>query len=106
MSNIEQVLEAAPHKAAAVRPLTTYHENSKLDEPDMQDTAGEVGTNSFVTYSSGPLHMAEQRQDDQLEPTYNSSDDAGCDLVDLPELMDDREGWRERVRDIRPDSAT
>ena len=24
---IEQVLEAAPHKAAAVRPLTTYHEN-------------------------------------------------------------------------------
>ena len=26
-SNIEQVLEAAVHKAAAVRPLTTHHEN-------------------------------------------------------------------------------
>ena len=26
-SNIEQVLEAAPHKAAAVRPPTTHHEN-------------------------------------------------------------------------------
>ena len=26
-SNIEQVLKAAPHKAAAVRTLTTYHEN-------------------------------------------------------------------------------
>ena len=26
-SNTEQVLEAAPHKAAAVRPLTTYLEN-------------------------------------------------------------------------------
>ena len=25
---------------------------------------------------------------------------------DLPEAMDDREGWRERVRDIRADSAT
>ena len=25
--NIEQVLEAAPHKAAAVRPPTTHHEN-------------------------------------------------------------------------------
>ena len=24
-------------------------------------------------YSCGPLHMNEQRQDDQLEPTYNSS---------------------------------
>ena len=26
VSNIEQVLEASPHKAAAVRPLTTHHE--------------------------------------------------------------------------------
>ena len=26
-SNIEQVLEAAPNKAAAVRLLTTHHEN-------------------------------------------------------------------------------
>ena len=27
-SNIEQILEAAPHKAAAVRPFTTHHKNS------------------------------------------------------------------------------
>ena len=26
-SNIEQILEATPYKAAAVRPLTTHHEN-------------------------------------------------------------------------------
>ena len=26
-SNIEQVLETAPHKAAVVRPLTTHYEN-------------------------------------------------------------------------------
>ena len=26
-SNVEKVLEAAPHKAAAVRPSTTYHKN-------------------------------------------------------------------------------
>ena len=26
-----------------------------------------------MTYSYGPLHMVEQRQDDQLEPIYNSS---------------------------------
>ena len=26
-SNIEQVLEATPHKAAAVRPPTTHHQN-------------------------------------------------------------------------------
>ena len=44
--NIEQVLEDAPHEAAVVRPFTTHHEHSKLDEPDMWDTAGKVRTNS------------------------------------------------------------
>ena len=39
----------------------------------MQDTAGEVETCSLVIYSGGPLHMDEQRQDNQLEPIYNSS---------------------------------
>ena len=28
-SNIEQVLEAAPHKSAAVRPPITHHENDQ-----------------------------------------------------------------------------
>ena len=39
-SNIEQVLAATPQKTPTIRPL------SKLDEPDMQDTAGEAGTSS------------------------------------------------------------
>ena len=30
----------------------------------------------------------------------------GYSLEDLPEAMDDRDGWRERVRDIRADGAT
>ena len=34
----------------------------------MQDTAGEART----MYSYGPLHMAKQKQDDQLEHTYSS----------------------------------
>ena len=56
--------------------MATYHPSrklSKLDEPDMQDTAGEVGMSSLVMYSSGRLHMAKQKQGDQLEPTYSSS---------------------------------
>ena len=32
--------------------------------------------------------------------------DTGCSPEDLPEAMDNREGWRERVRDIRADSVT
>ena len=46
---------------------------SKLDEPDTQHTAGEVETSSWMMYSCGPLHMDEQRQDVQLEPSYSSS---------------------------------
>ena len=32
--------------------------------------------------------------------------DMECNPEDLPEAMDDREGWRERVRDIHSDGAT
>ena len=39
----------------------------------MLDTVRKVGVNSCVTYSCGPHHMDEQRQDDELEPRYNSS---------------------------------
>ena len=38
----------------------------------MQDTAGEIGTSSHVIYSYGLLHMAVQKQGEQLEPTYSS----------------------------------
>ena len=32
--------------------------------------------------------------------------DTGCNSEDLPKAMDDREGWRERVRDNRADGVT
>ena len=32
--------------------------------------------------------------------------DTGCSPEDLLEAMDDREGWRERVRDINADGVT
>ena len=33
-------------------------------------------------------------------------EDTGCNLEDLPEAMNDREKWRERVRDIRASGTT
>ena len=46
-SNIEQLLEAAPHKPAALWPLSPPPwKLSKLDEPDTQETGGEVGTDA------------------------------------------------------------
>ena len=39
----------------------------------------------------------------RLNQTYiqQLSEDTGCSPEDLPEAMNDSEGWRERVRDIR-----
>ena len=44
-SNLEQVLAATPHKTPTATCLLSRNV-FKLDEPDMQDTTGEAGTNS------------------------------------------------------------
>ena len=45
---------------------------SKLNETDMQDTAGEAGTRSYVMYSYWPPQMAGKKQHGQLEHTFSS----------------------------------
>ena len=50
-------------------------------------------------------HLAKQKQGSQLEHTYSSSV-TGCSPEDLPEVMNDREEWRERVRGIRAGGTT
>ena len=62
----------------------------------MRDISGEVGTSSLVMYSYGPLHMAEQRQDDQLEPTYSGS----VPIEDVA-LKTNRKQWTIRRGDER-----
>ena len=48
--------------------------------------------------------MAKQKQDDQLEHTYSNY--VRIRDVTLPKAMNDREKWRERVRDIRAGGTT
>ena len=48
--------------------------------------------------------MAEQKQNDQLEHAYSSY--VRMYPEDLPEAMNDREKWRERVRDIHAGGTT
>ena len=45
-SNIEQVLAATPHNTNYTATCLPSRKLSKLDEPDMQDTAGEARTSS------------------------------------------------------------
>ena len=74
----------------------------------MRDTVEEVGMNLLVKYSGGLLHMDGRAKAERLARTYIKQlyADTGCSPEDLPEAIDDREGWREKVRDIRADGAT
>ena len=107
VNNINQVLEAAPYKAAAVRPLTTHHKLSKSDEPDIWDTAGEVGTNRMSDILLWtPAHGRTKAGQPARIYIQLLCADTGCSLEGLPGAMDDREGWQKRVREIRAGGAT
>ena len=106
VSNIEQVLEAASHKAAAARPLTTHHENyvrrirhagycwRRWDEL-ISDTL-------LLT----PLHGRAKAWRPARIYIQQLCAYTGCSLEDLPEPMGVREGLWESVRDIRTDGVT
>ena len=90
--------------------MATYHPSrklSKLDKPDMQDTAGEARTSSWMMYSYGPPTNGRAKAGRPTR-TYIQllCEDTGWSPEDLPEAMNDREEWRERVRDIRADDKT
>ena len=78
----------------------------KLDEPDMQDTAREAGTNSCDVLLWTPTHGCVKAGRPARTYIQQLCEDTGCCPEDLPEAMNDREKWRERVRDIRATSTT
>ena len=77
---------------------------SKLDEPD---TAGEVGKKliSDVLLWT-PSHGRAKAALPARTNIQQLRADRRCSLEDLPEVTDDREEWREGVRDIRTDGGT
>ena len=70
---------------------------SKLNEPDMQDTAAEESDVLQWT-----LHIYGRAKAGQPAPTYIQllCKDTGCSSEDQPGAMNNKEKWRERVRDI------
>ena len=62
-----------PTKQQLYSHLPPITKTIQIDEPDMQDSAGEVGMSSLVMCSYRPLHIAERKLVDQHEPTYSSS---------------------------------
>ena len=106
-SNIEQVLEAAPNKAATVRPPTTHLKNYPVRRTRH---AGHCWRSKDELISDILLWTASHGRAKAGRParTYIQQfcADTRCSPEDLPEAMADREGWREKVRDIHGDGVT
>ena len=104
---LEQVLEAAPNKAASVRSPTTHQENYPFDESDMRDTAGENRDELISDIFLGtPSHGRAKEGRPARTYIQHLCIDTGCSIEDLQGAMDDRDGWRERVREISAGSVT
>ena len=104
-SNIEQVLEAAPHKAAAVQPpvMKTIKVRRTRHAGHCWRSKDELISDVFLQTPSRGRAKAERLARTYIQQLYA---DTACSPEDLPEAMDDREGWQERVRDIRTVGAT
>ena len=74
---------------------------SKLNKPDMRDTAGEVKTYSYRPHSQG---QAKAGRPARIYIQQLCADTA-YSLEDLPGVFEDRDVWRERVREIRAGGA-
>ena len=95
--------QAAPHKSAAVRPLTTHHETIKIRRTKHAGNCWRsrdelIGDVLLWTPSHGRAKAGRPAR------TYihQLCVDTGCSS----EAMDDRYGWWERVRDIFADGIT
>ena len=104
-SNIELVLETTPNKAAAVRPPNTHRENYQIRRTRH---AGHCwrSRDEFISdvLQWTPLHGRAKAAQPARTYIQQLCVYMGCSPEDLPESMDNREGWRERARDIRADT--
>ena len=79
--------------------------SSKKDRQCMRDTTGEATMKSSVKFSCGTSHIDMPVLDNQ-EHTNKFCMDTGCCLEDLLGVMDDRDVWQERVREIHASCMT
>ena len=107
-SNIEQVLATTPHETPNC--TATCLPSRKLyrsDEPDTLDTA-ERSKDELVSDVLLWTPIYGQAKAGRPAQTYIQQlcEDTGCNPEDLPEAMNDREKWREMVKDIRAGGTT
>ena len=106
-SNAEQILEAALNKVAAVRPPTTHHKTIQVRRTRH---AGHCWRSKDELISDiilwTPPHGRAKAGRPARTYVQQLCSETGCSLEDLPGAMDDRDRWREWVREIRASGAT
>ena len=103
-SSIKQVLATTPHETPTIRTLAPHHENytSSTNQTRWRSKDELISDVLLWTPTYGCARVGRPAR------TYIQQlcEDTGCNPEDLPEAMNDREKWRERVRDIRAGGAT
>ena len=106
-SNLEQVLAATPHKTTTVWPPASYPENySTQTNQTCRTLLEEQGRAHKLVLFWTPTHGRAKAGRPARTYIQELCEDTGCCPEDLPEAMNDREKWRERVRDIRANGTT
>ena len=107
VSSIKQVLATTPHETPTIRTLAPHHENytsqTNRHAGHCWRSKDELISDVLLwtpTYGCAKVGRPARTYIQQL------CEDTGCNPEDLPEAMNDREKWRERVRDIRAGGAT
>ena len=103
-SNLEQVLAATPHKTPTVRPPASYHENRRTRHAGHCWRSRDELIRDVLLWT--PTHGRAKAGRPARTYIQQLCEDTGCCPEDLPRAMNDREEWRERVRDIRATSTT
>ena len=105
-SNLEQVLAATPHKTPTIRPPASYHEILVRRTRH----AGHCWRSRDKLRSDvllwTPTHGRAKAGRPARTYIQQLCEDTGCCPEDLLEAMNEREKWRERVRDMRATSTT
>ena len=105
VSNLEQVLAATPHKTQLyghLPPITKTIQVRRTRHAGYCWRSRDEFISDILLWT--PTHGRAQAGRPTRTYIQQLCEDTGCCPEDLPEAMNDREGWRERVRDIRATS--
>ena len=101
VSNLEQVLAAAPHKTP---PITKTIQVRRTRHAGHCWRSRDELISDVLLWT--PTHGRARAGRPARTYIQQLCEDTGCCPEDLPEAMNDREKWRERVRDIHATSTT